>query len=61
MIPVPDEKFGGSTATLPTLVARFPAVHPASGLGAVFRITATHYATANQTWYDSVTNGCIIP
>jgi hypothetical protein len=29
--------------------------------GAVFRITATHYATANQTWYHSVTNGCIIP
>ena len=29
--------------------------------GAVFSITATHYATANETWYDSVPNGCIIP
>lgn len=29
--------------------------------GAVLSITATHYATANQTWYHSVTNGCIIP
>ncbi len=28
---------------------------------AVFSITATHYATANETWYHSVPNGCIIP
>jgi hypothetical protein len=29
--------------------------------GAEFRITATHYATANKTWYHNVPNGCIIP
>jgi hypothetical protein len=29
--------------------------------GAVFSITATHYATANETWYGSIPNGCIIP
>lgn len=29
--------------------------------GAELRITATHYATANQTWYHNVPNGCIIP
>lgn len=29
--------------------------------GAEFRITASHYATANKTWYSNVPNGCIIP